>query len=178
MRYCLILRHIKAFPKVEWGSLNPITATPVLLPVDGRIFVIMHSFERQLKVSNWEKVTIKNKGIRVIRRSDWGVGLVIYYGRNPSSAGIFVGVVFLVSLQKALEFGQSLGAAGKIPPWLGIWGIIAAVAIFAFVLFWKSAYKMGQPPLTSFSHWVGHIKGEIINGIQSLTGRKHVNRDV
>lgn len=100
------------------------------------------------------------------------------YGRNPSSAGIFVGVVFLVSLQKALEFGQSLGAAGKIPPWLGIWGIIAVVAVFAFFLFWKSAYKMGQPPLTSFSHWVGHIKGEIIKGFQNLTGRKHVKRDV
>ncbi len=100
------------------------------------------------------------------------------YGRNPSSAGIFVGVVFLVSLQKALEFAQSLGAAGKIPPWLGIWGIIAAVAVFAFVLFWKSAYKMGQPPLTSFSHWVGHIKGEILTGFQSLIGRKPRNRDV
>ncbi len=100
------------------------------------------------------------------------------YGRNPSSAGIFVGVVFLVSLQKALEFGQSLGAAGKIPPWLGIWGIILVVAIFAFFLFWKSAYKMGQPPLTSFSHWIGHIKGEILSAIQSLTHRRHVNRDV
>jgi len=47
------------------------------------------------------------------------------YGRNPSAAGIFVGVVFLVSLQKALEFAQTLGADGKIPPWAGIWGIIA-----------------------------------------------------
>jgi len=93
------------------------------------------------------------------------------YGRNPSSAGIFVGVVFLVSLQKALEFGQSLGAAGKVPPWLGIWGIIDLVAIFAFILFRKSAYKMGQPPLTSFSHWVGHIKGEILGGISSLRRR-------
>jgi len=100
------------------------------------------------------------------------------YGRNPSSAGIFVGVVFLVSLQKALEFAQSLGAAGKIPPWLGIWGIIFAVAIFAFVLFWKSAYKMGQPPLTSFSHWVGHIKGEIVSKFLQITGRKPVKRDV
>jgi len=100
------------------------------------------------------------------------------YGRNPSSAGIFVGVVFLVSLQKALEFGQSLGAAGTIPPWLGIWGIIGVVAIFAFVLFWKSAYKMGQPPLTSFSHWVGHIKGEIIAGFQTFTNKRHVNRSV
>jgi len=100
------------------------------------------------------------------------------YGRNPSSAGIFIGVVFLVSLQKALEFGQSLGAAGKIPPWLGIWGIIISVAIFAFILFWKSAFKMGQPPLTSFSHWLGHIKGEIISGLQNLFGKKRIERDV
>ena len=81
------------------------------------------------------------------------------YGRNPSSAGIFVGIVFLVSLQKALEFAQSLGASGKIPPWLGIWGIILALAVFAFVLFRKSAFKMGQPPLTSFAHWITHVQG-------------------
>ncbi|WP_427451036.1 LptF/LptG family permease [Litorimonas sp. WD9-15] len=100
------------------------------------------------------------------------------YGRNPSSAGIFVGVVFLVSLQKALEFGQSLGAAGKIPPWLGIWGIIGVVAIFAFFLFWKSAYKMGQPPLTSFSHWVGHIKGELLGALKKLTRDRRIPQDV
>lgn len=100
------------------------------------------------------------------------------YGRNPSSAGIFIGVVFLVSLQKALEFGQSLGAAGKVPPWLGIWGIIIVVMIFAFILFWKSAYKMGQPPLTSFSHWVGHMKGEIVGGFRKLTRDRRLQRDV
>lgn len=83
------------------------------------------------------------------------------YGRNPSSAGIAIGVVFLISLQKALEFGQSLGAAGKIPPWAGIWPIIIAVALFAFWLFRKSAYKMGQPPLTSVSHYMTHMQGEI-----------------
>jgi lipopolysaccharide export system permease protein len=100
------------------------------------------------------------------------------YGRNPSSAGIFVGVVFLVSLQKALEFAQSLGAAGKIPPWIGIWGIIFAVAVFAFVLFRRSAYKMGQPPLTSFSHWVGHVKDEMMTGLKRLTRDRQVNRNV
>ncbi len=100
------------------------------------------------------------------------------YGRNPSSAGIFVGVVFLVSLQKALEFGQSLGAAGKIPPWLGIWGIIFVVSVFALILFRKSAYKMGQPPLTSFSHWVGHIKGEIISTFKNLRRSENIHQDV
>jgi len=76
------------------------------------------------------------------------------YGRNPSSAGIFIGVVFLMAVQKALELGQSLGAAGTVPPWAGIWSIIALVAVLAFYLFRKSAYKMGQPPLTSFGYLV------------------------
>jgi lipopolysaccharide export system permease protein len=90
------------------------------------------------------------------------------YGRNPSSAGIFIGVVFLVSLQKALEFGQSLGAAGKVAPWLGIWSIIAVVAIFAAYIFWKSAYKMGQPPLTSFAQQISHYQGVIKKRISDL----------
>jgi len=90
------------------------------------------------------------------------------YGRNPSSAGIAIGVVFLISLQKALEFGQSLGAAGKIPPWAGIWPIIIAVGLFAFWLFRKSAYKMGQPPLTSVSHYMTHIQSKIREKIMSI----------
>ena len=91
------------------------------------------------------------------------------YGRNPSSAGIAIGVVFLISLQKALEFGQSLGAAGKVPPWVGIWPILIAVAIFAARLFRKSAYKMGQPPLTSVSHYISHLQGKIRKKFSSET---------
>lgn len=90
------------------------------------------------------------------------------YGRNPSSAGIAIGVVFLISLQKALEFGQSLGAAGKIPPWAGIWPIIFAVALFAFWLFRKSAYKMGQPPLTAVSHYISFIQSDIRKKLSAL----------
>ncbi|MEM7730059.1 MAG: LptF/LptG family permease [Pseudomonadota bacterium] len=87
------------------------------------------------------------------------------YGRNPSSAGIFVGVVFLVSLQKGLEFAQSLGAAGTVPPWLGIWGIVTALAVFAAVIFYKSAYRMGQPPLTSFALWLKHAQAQLRLGL-------------
>jgi lipopolysaccharide export system permease protein len=96
------------------------------------------------------------------------------YGRNPSSAGIFVGVVFLVSLQKGLEFAQSLGAAGTIPPWVGIWGIVAGLALFAGVVFYKSAFKMGQPPLTSFAEWIKHTNKQVrrrLNQAQRLLNR-------
>ncbi len=93
------------------------------------------------------------------------------YGRNPSSAGIFVGVVFLVSLQKGLEFAQSLGAAGTIPPWLGVWGIVTLLALFAAFIFHKSAFKMGQPPLTSFAQWLSHANGQVRTAWRSMRQR-------
>lgn len=99
----------------------------------------------------------------------------INYGRNPSSAGIFIGIVFLVSLQKALEFAQNLGAKGAIPPWAGIWSIITVVAIFAFFLFRKSAFKMGQPPLTSFGFFVRGLLDWIKKDVKE-TGGKLIKR--
>ena len=89
------------------------------------------------------------------------------YGRNPSSAGIFIGVVMLVAIQKALEFAQSLGASGAIPAWSGVWGIIAVLAVFGGWLFRASAVKMGQPPLTSFQYWVKDMQ----DGVRKLIGR-------
>lgn len=91
------------------------------------------------------------------------------YGRNPSSAGIFIGVVMLVSLQKALEFGQSLGASGTIPPWAGIWPTIAAVAVFAAYIFRKSAFKMGQPPLTAVNFFFNTQKEQIVARLKKFS---------
>ena len=93
----------------------------------------------------------------------------INYGRNPSSAGIFIGIVMLVSLQKALEFGQSLGASGAIPPWAGIWPIIIIVGLFAAYVFRKSAYKMGQPPLTAVSFYMKEVQSSIMSGLRKIT---------
>ena len=78
----------------------------------------------------------------------------INYGRNPSSAGIFIGVVMLLAINKSLEFAQNLGESGAIPPALGIWAIIGVVTAFAAWIFRASAVKMGQPPLTSFQYWI------------------------
>ena len=81
----------------------------------------------------------------------------INYGRKPSSAGIFVGVVSLLTLQKALEFGQSLGAKGTIAPWMGIWPLMGVVTLSAVFIFRHSAFKMGQPPLSIISIFLDDV---------------------
>ncbi len=92
----------------------------------------------------------------------------INYGRNPSSAGIVVGIVSLVTLQKALEFGQKLGARGEIPPWMGIWPLMGVVTLFAVFLFRNSAVKMGQPPLATLSIFMADVAKDIRKGARAL----------
>lgn len=92
----------------------------------------------------------------------------INYGRNPSSAGIVIGIVSLVTLQKALEFGQSLGAKGVIPPWAGIWPLMGVVTLSAIFIYRNSAVKMGQPPLASISYLLKDMLDDVRKAIKIL----------
>ena len=92
----------------------------------------------------------------------------INYGRNPSSAGIVVGIVSLVTLNKALEFGQKLGARGEIPPWMGIWPLMAIVTLSAYLIFRNSALKMGQPPLATLSIFMADVMSDIRKGARAI----------
>ena len=92
----------------------------------------------------------------------------INYGRKPSSAGIFVGVVSLLTLQKALEFGQSLGAKGSIAPWMGIWPLMGIVTLSAIIIFRHSGFKMGQPPLNIISAFFEDVAEDIRKASRTL----------
>ncbi|MCF6221526.1 MAG: LptF/LptG family permease [Robiginitomaculum sp.] len=92
----------------------------------------------------------------------------INYGRNPSSAGIVVGIVSLVTLQKALEFGQKMGARGDIAPWMGIWPLMGVVTLSAIFLFSNSAVRMGQPPLATLSIFTADVIKDIRKGVRAL----------
>jgi len=92
----------------------------------------------------------------------------INYGRNPSSAGVVVGIVSLVTLQKALEFGQKLGARGEIAPWMGIWPLMGVVTLSAIFIFRNSAVKMGQPPLATLSIFMADVAKDIRKGTYAL----------
>ena len=101
----------------------------------------------------------------------------INYGRNPPSAGIVVGIISVVTLQKALDFGQSLGAQGIVPPWLGIWPLMGLMTLSAYFIFRNSAVKMGQPPLATLSIFMGDVMKDIRKGSRAVIPftRKNVN---
>ena len=51
---------------------------------------------------------------------------------------------------------------------MGVWFFILILAIFAYYIFTKSAFKMGQPPLTSINMAVEQIKKETANRFKRI----------
>lgn len=72
------------------------------------------------------------------------------YGRTPSGYGVLVGVILLVTIHKALEFGYESAVLGQIPP-ATPWAVLAVVATVALWLFWRAANTLSRPPLTYLS---------------------------
>lgn len=54
--------------------------------------------------------------------------LGVNLGRRPRAGGIVLGVLALLIVQKALEYGHQLASTGMIPGWAGSWPIVIATA--------------------------------------------------
>ncbi|MBB4659289.1 LptF/LptG family permease [Parvularcula dongshanensis] len=78
-----------------------------------------------------------------------GIPLGMSFNRSQRSGGVFVGLLYLVLLQKTLEAASAAGMAGQVPAWLGCWGAVIASASLGAWLFYRSAYTAAPPPMES-----------------------------
>lgn len=60
-------------------------------------------------------------------------------GRVARSSGVILGILFLLSVQKVLEYTLVQASEGVIPPWMGFWPLVLLVAGVTFVLFRRIA---------------------------------------
>jgi lipopolysaccharide export system permease protein len=69
------------------------------------------------------------------------------FNRSQRSGGVFVGMLYLLVLQKAFQAGQSAAIAGSIPGWAASWPLVVVAAIVSGLLFYRSAYTAAPPPM-------------------------------
>ena len=60
-------------------------------------------------------------------------------GRRPKAGGIVIGIVVLLVVQKALEYGNEAAASGSIPGWAGSWPIVILTASIGGFMFSRAA---------------------------------------
>ena len=60
-------------------------------------------------------------------------------GRKPRAGGIMLGIVILLIVQKALEYGMQMASTGAIPGWAGSWPIVVLTAAAGAYVFSNAA---------------------------------------
>ena len=77
------------------------------------------------------------------------IPLGLSFGRAAKSGGVVLGLLFLVALQKAMEWGAGASASGALASWLGPWLVVAVSGSLGGWLFWRAAYTTAPPPMES-----------------------------
>lgn len=89
------------------------------------------------------------RGVLIILFPLIAIPFGLSYGRNPPSNAVLIGLLFLIAVQKSMDFAKSASMSGWLSPWIGTWGIVGLVALFGLAIYLRSALTQAQPPLAS-----------------------------
>lgn len=76
------------------------------------------------------------------------IALGLNFGRTPRAGSLAIGIVFMLVVQKALEFALILAERGSIAPWAGLWPVVGIIAFLSGYLFWRGATQVAAPLLS------------------------------
>ena len=75
------------------------------------------------------------------------VSLAIPPKRSSSSLGVLISIVLLVAYHKVNEYGQSLGALGRVDPFIALWVPFSVLGLLIFWMYYRTAYVPGAQPI-------------------------------
>lgn len=67
--------------------------------------------------------------------------------RSTSALGVFLSIVFIVTYHKINEYGEGIGALGKIDPIIALWGPFLLVSGLIFWMYHVVAHRPGGQPI-------------------------------
>ncbi len=76
-----------------------------------------------------------------------GIALGVPPKRSSSALGVLVAIVMVVTYHKVNQYGDSLGALGKVDPTLALWGPFALFAALVLWMYRTIAYVPGGQPI-------------------------------
>jgi lipopolysaccharide export system permease protein len=75
------------------------------------------------------------------------VALAVPPKRSTSGLGIFLSIVMVVTYHKINQYGEQMGAQGRVDPVLALWVPFALFAALIVWMYWTLAYKPGGQPI-------------------------------
>ncbi|BAV65780.1 YjgP/YjgQ family permease [Sphingobium cloacae] len=67
--------------------------------------------------------------------------------RSTSALGVFLSIVFIVTYHKINQYGESVGALGRVDPIIALWGPFLLTAALIFWMYHVIAHRPGGQPI-------------------------------
>lgn len=67
--------------------------------------------------------------------------------RSTSGLGVLLSIVFIVTYHKINQYGEAMGASGRVPPVVALWVPFMAFSALIFWMYHVAAYRPGGQPI-------------------------------
>ncbi|EQB31709.1 LPS export ABC transporter permease LptF [Sphingobium ummariense] len=81
--------------------------------------------------------------------------------RSTSALGVFLSIVFIVTYHKINQYGESVGALGKVDPILALWGPFVLAAALIFWMYHVIAHRPGGQPIAALEFAFGKLGKQV-----------------
>ena len=106
-----------------------------------------------------------------------GVAMAVPPKRSTSALGVFLSIIALVTFHKFTEYGERMGALGRVDPVLAQWVPYALFLGLALWLF-RVLERPGGQPIGALDRWFGKITGLLSGLAGKLVRRQNWADDV
>ena len=81
--------------------------------------------------------------------------------RSTSALGVFLSIVFIVTYHKINEYGQGVGALGKVDPIIALWGPFLLTAGLILWMYHVVAHRPGGQPIAALEYAFAKIGKQV-----------------
>jgi lipopolysaccharide export system permease protein len=93
--------------------------------------------------------------------------------RSTSALGVFLSIVFIVTYHKINQYAQSVGALGRVDPFLALWAPFLVFAGLIGWMYYQTAYVPGGQPIGALERQFAKGLGFVKSIVRRVGGRRH-----
>ncbi len=82
--------------------------------------------------------------------------------RSTSALGVFLSIIFIVTYHKINQYGESVGALGKVDPIIALWGPFLLTSGLIFWMYHVIAHRPGGQPIGALEVAFAKIGKQIV----------------